>query len=126
MRVDRPQIWLRIDTFGQPMGFELRVGDNAYALALEDVARLTDIGEWLTALAVDSDHVPTLIEAVAKLQVIARALDERARPTQALAPAIGEPADTEVGSEGREQASLAGPRAVIGLSRRAAPWRRVR
>jgi hypothetical protein len=92
MRTNRPQMWLRISSFGQPIGFELRVGDNAHALTLDDAAGLTDMREWLTARAVDAEHVPRLLKAVGKLRAMARVLDERARPTPALAPTIGEPA----------------------------------
>lgn len=92
MRADRPQIWLQISALGEPMGYELRVGNSAHGLTLEDLARLTDIGEWLTARAVDLEHVPTLIEAVGKLQAIASVLGERERSTPALASVIGEPA----------------------------------
>lgn len=93
MRADRPQIWLRISAFGQPMGFELRVGDSAHELALEDAAGPAHMGEWLMARAVDPDRVPALVEAVGKLRAIARALDERGRSTPpAVASTIGEPA----------------------------------
>ena len=89
MRADRPQVWLRIGAFGRPVDFELRVGDNAHTLALEDAARLTDVREWLTERAIDAEHVPLLVEAVGKLQAIARTLDERAsRASYRLEPAL--------------------------------------
>lgn len=49
---------------------------------LETVSGLADMGDWLTALAVDPDHVPTLVEAVGEFSAIARALEERGRSPQ--------------------------------------------
>jgi hypothetical protein len=89
MSADRPRVWLRIDAFGRPVDFELRRGDNAHTLKLEDAARLTDVGEWLTERAIDPEHVPVLVEAVGKLQAIAQTLDERAsRASCRLEPAL--------------------------------------
>lgn len=104
MRADQPQIWLRISSFGRPrpsqwgrrrpseppVGFELCVEDNTHALTLADAGRLTDMGAWLTARAVDPERVPTLIESVGTLQAIATALDERASRERLSAPAVAE------------------------------------
>jgi hypothetical protein len=91
-RENRPRLWLRISAFGQPMGFELRSGDSVHVLTVEDAAAFADMGEWLTARTVDAEHVPTLVEAVGKLQAIARVLDDRAGRALACGPAVGEPA----------------------------------
>jgi hypothetical protein len=97
VRAERPQVWLLISTFGQPVGFELRVEDKAHALTLEEAAGHTDMEEWLTTRAVDPAHVATLVEALGKLQAIAGVLDKRTRPMEAVATATAEPAGSRDG-----------------------------